>query len=182
MTRAFTLLLTLMFALWLSGCASAPASQPGAEPMSATSISVNTTPLAGTESDTGSISSGSGQTEILGAWHYLSGETRVMTPDLFVLQFNEDGTAEYMDGWYQSESMEYRSGTYTFDGQIITLSLETTRITKEGEAYGYIPQSYACSLLASSSGDNLVLTLVSGDPLFVYQEFDKPLTFMPWPI
>lgn len=187
--RYFSLLLALSFTLCFYGCASTPDTGTFTESTTALSSSpVATSSVPAIESNSDSIISnststisGTEQIDILGAWHFLSEETRVKTPDLYILQFNEDGTAEYNDGWFESEGMETRRGSYTFDGQTVTLSLETTYITEEGQAYGYTPQTYVCTLSVSSSGENLVFTLISGDPLFVYQELDKPLTFMPWP-
>lgn len=118
-------------------------------------------------------------TSIIGTWRYIHPKTDIMTPNSYSLEFNEDGTMNYMSGWENSESMEYRTGSFSEDEGVLTISMATIHITEEGLSYGYSDMEYSSVIMYELSGQELHLTLISGDIPFVYMDYNVELIFNP---
>ena len=73
----------------------------------------------------------------------------------YALDFKEDGTVEYMAGWYQSEIAAIYSGTYTVSDNLIYFMLTDTE-----DQSNIIEGSFTFSF-----EDNLTLIFNEGTPL-----------------
>ncbi len=93
------------------------------------------------------------ESSFIGKWECIeSGESDTF---IFTLDFKEDGTVEYMAGWYQSEIAAIYSGTYTVSDNLIYFMLTDTE-----DQSNIIEGSFTFSF-----EDNLTLIFNEGTPL-----------------
>ena len=82
-----------------------------------------------------------------------------------------------MSGWENSESMEYRIGSFSDDEGTLTIRMATIHITEEGRNYDYSDAEYSSIIKYELSGQELHLTLICGNIPFVYMDNNVELIF-----
>lgn len=176
-------LLLFILALALSACSNTHAS---GSPVSSKSEISSASPVFSSASASASssfVASVTSELEdiqsIIGTWCYVHPKTDVATPNSYSLEFHEDGTVYYMSGWENSESMEYRTGSFSDDDGVLTINMATIHITEEGLSYGYSDAEYSSVIMYELSGQKLRLTLISGDIPFVYMDYNVELVLSP---
>lgn len=108
--------------------------------------------------------------KLYGAWEMVLEVENEVSKHYFSLTFGEDGSLEYIAGWYRSEVAERLVGTYTIsaDGSVV-FDLTSTMAEE--------PYSMHTTLEYTVREDTLTLTLVDGDPMYYYQEKGVPDTY-----
>lgn len=86
---------------------------------------------------------------------------------IFRFEFLEDGTMTYGAGWYRSEWAATYSGTYTIEGNVLSMELSCN----EEE------QSLKSVFSVESGEGNLLFTLKSGDPVTIYQGVGQSMEY-----
>ena len=160
-------LILFILVMVLSACSNTHVSSIPVSPQSANS---NPSPVSSTAAP-------EDRTSIIGTWRYIHPQADIMTPNSYFLQFNEDGTVYYMSGWENSESMEYRIGSFSDDEGTLTIRMATIHITEEGRNYDYSDAEYSSIIKYELSGQELHLTLICGNIPFVYMDNNVELIF-----
>lgn len=102
---------------------------------------------------------------VTGVWDCIveaDGETYILR-----FTFEEDGTVVYAAGWYMSEWAGFSSGTYTVEGNLLTVDL-----TSEEDG----SQLHSVFAVSLQNGE-LALTLESGDMVTYVQEVGDTLVY-----
>lgn len=175
MKRIIPLLaLLLSFLLPLSGCATLVSLAPSEASPTAMPAAVPTQPPAPAAEPTSAptptpvpTAAPDFSTALTGCTWIAYCDTEGIEHFVFELTFYDDGTMEYMAGWYLSEVAYYGTGTYTVDAESIEYNLSSDR---------FEPASIVGSAAYTIDGGLLTLSLGSGDALTYLLE-TKSLTF-----